>query len=338
MKKNISVTIRLFLSVSLLGLLFWILRQEIAEIPAMIKAAELPFILAALALSFLNVSSLALRLKLVFSGENISLPFLEALQLSLVGYFFNNFMPSGVGGDVIKAHYISRSSNKNIESYTSVMMDRIIGLYTHLCIGSIAVFFIDKEFMRLPVKPLILSLALIGILFFFSVINKRVIDVIQKILLKIKLFKVGEKLKEVVGIVHDYRNRSKTLYKSFSVSFIAQVFYFFAVYVLLLSIGQEFYIRNLFLIMPIVVLVSLMPSIGGLGFREGTMVFFLVPFIGSQTALAVSLLFLACYHIFISVLGGGVYLYWNIRHLPPVEAIEVLKKSKTERSGDEDVS
>lgn len=326
MKKHISVTVRLFLSVSLLVLLFWILRHEIAEIPEIIRAAELPLVLTALILSFFNVTFLALRLKLVFSGEKICLPGLEALQLTMVGYFFNNFMPSGVGGDVIKAHYISRSSKKNIESYTSVMMDRIIGLYTHLCIGAIAVFFIDKDLIRIPVKPLILSLALVGALFFLSFINERFINILQKIFLKIKLFKVGEKLNEVVGIVHDYKNRSRTLFKSFAVSFIAQIFYFTVVYVLLLSIGQKLNLVYLFLIMPIVVLVSLMPSIGGLGFREGAMVFFLVPFVGSQTALAVSFLFLVCYHIFISVLGGGVYIYWNIRHLPPVDAIEVLKK------------
>jgi len=53
----------------------------------------------------------------------------------------------------------------------------------------------------------------------------------------------------------------------------------------------------------------MIPSIGGLGVREGAMVAFFSPLVGRDTSFAVSLLLLFGLFI-ISFVGGLTYLYW----------------------------
>src|SRR5262249_23496996 len=46
----------------------------------------------------------------------------------LMGYFFNNFLPSSVGGDILKAAGIARVQSRRTVAVATVLIDRIIGL------------------------------------------------------------------------------------------------------------------------------------------------------------------------------------------------------------------
>jgi uncharacterized membrane protein YbhN (UPF0104 family) len=63
--------------------------------------------------------------------------FRQLLYLYFVGFFFNNFIPSGFGGDVVKVLSLRQEHGRGVEALSSVIMDRLIGL-----IGS---SFIDLE-------------------------------------------------------------------------------------------------------------------------------------------------------------------------------------------------
>jgi uncharacterized protein (TIRG00374 family) len=53
----------------------------------------------------------------------------DALRLGLVGFFFNNFLPSSVGGDVIKAAFLAREQSRRTVAVATVIMDRVIALW-----------------------------------------------------------------------------------------------------------------------------------------------------------------------------------------------------------------
>jgi len=59
--------------------------------------------------------------------------------------------------------------------------------------------------------------------------------------------------------------------------------------------------------MPIISAMSLIPSINGLGIREGATVLLFAPLIGKENAFAISILLLAALFI-VSIIGGIVYL------------------------------
>ncbi|MBD3296670.1 MAG: hypothetical protein GF392_04820, partial [Candidatus Omnitrophica bacterium] len=138
MNKKLSIMLRVFVSVGLLFLLFWLMRDQIGDIWGTIRSVDRRFIYLALGLFVINVSMLAYRMKLIFMGEEIYISLKEAVQLTFIGYFFNNFMPTAVGGDIIKAHYAAVHSKQRLKSYASVLMDRFIGLYSFLIIAGLA--------------------------------------------------------------------------------------------------------------------------------------------------------------------------------------------------------
>ena len=68
-----------------------------------------------------------MRLKIVLGAQGLPLRYPDVLYLTFIGYFFNHFLPTAVGGDVVKAFYISKISKQAMRSYTSVFMDRFLG-------------------------------------------------------------------------------------------------------------------------------------------------------------------------------------------------------------------
>ena len=90
------------------------------------------------------------------------------------------------------------------------------------------------------------------------------------------------------------------------ISVLCQLFYFFCFGVLALSIGARIPVTDLLLKMPVVSIMSLLPSINGLGVREGATVVLFGPLIGKENALAVGILMIVVLLI-TSVIGGIVY-------------------------------
>ena len=59
--------------------------------------------------------------------------------MSYIGCFFSSLLPGGTGGDVVKAYYVARDRKKKAEAVTTVVLDRVFGLYCMLGFASVAV-------------------------------------------------------------------------------------------------------------------------------------------------------------------------------------------------------
>lgn len=81
---------------------------------------------------------IGLRWWLLLRSQSIFIPFWAAVRLYFLGWFYNNFMPSSVGGDLVRAWYVTKHTDKRFEAALSVFVDRAIGLLSTLII---AVFF-----------------------------------------------------------------------------------------------------------------------------------------------------------------------------------------------------
>ena len=310
MKQKILMFLRLFISFGLLILLFWFMRDNIVSIWNIILISNVFYIVFAICLMLTGVLLLAYRLKIIFLGENIIFSFWESLQLTVIGYFFNNFMPTSVGGDLVKAHYAANNSEKKVHFYASVFMDRIIGCYSFLILAVAAVIIDMGKHSSIYVRYIVFISFFIGVLGREIAINKKVFNFVEKFLIELKFFNLGEKLLSLYTIVHDYRNRKHVLLKAFIISFISQAIYFVAIYFFFISLGGNIKLGLIFLIMPIIIFISMLPSVGGLGIREGSMVAFFAPIVGDKIAFAGSLLLLFAL-ILVSIGGAIVCVFWK---------------------------
>jgi glycosyltransferase 2 family protein len=124
-----QLIVRVLGTLGSLALLFYLLsRQGWAEILAALRgipAATLAVVVALLLVSRLAVTA---RWYSLLRSADPSLGFLTSLRLTLAGLFAANFLPTSVGGDVVRLAGVLRISKNRSGSAASIVADRIIGM------------------------------------------------------------------------------------------------------------------------------------------------------------------------------------------------------------------
>ncbi len=228
----------------------------------------------------------------------------------MIGSFFNTCLPGIIGGDAVKAYYLSRElkkkqlsvennkpSEKSPEAYVkaiaSVFMDRYIGLSALIIIGMIAFPFgfgyIDKTS---PNHFIIWLMPIIFFGFFFT----------SFLLFRFRIAKQVEFLAGIYEYLDIYKTKRDVIIRGFIYSLIVQLSGIGAVYILSLGMSFDIHILPLLIFMPMIIVISLIPiSISGIGLREFAFAFFLgstgVP---SDIAVALSLAW------FLSVVAANI--------------------------------
>jgi uncharacterized protein (TIRG00374 family) len=73
---------------------------------------------------------------LLLRTQAIFIPFWASVKLYLLGWFYNNVMPSSFGGDVIRAWYVTKHTEKKLQAVLSIFVDRLIGLLSTFVIAA----------------------------------------------------------------------------------------------------------------------------------------------------------------------------------------------------------
>ncbi|MCX5666301.1 MAG: lysylphosphatidylglycerol synthase transmembrane domain-containing protein [Candidatus Omnitrophica bacterium] len=306
MTKTLSQALRALLSFSFIVLLLYIMRDKYPQILKAFASTKVPIFLLGL-LIFASAAVVgSVRLKLLIEAQGINVTFKEALSLTFIGYFFNNFLPTSIGGDVAKAYYLSKKTEKKAGAYASVFVDRVIGLFTMISMAFLALFFVEEGVVDSTLRYIIYAITLGSIIFLVLMTNKKLAQKFSFLFFIINPIK--EKLRKVYEVIHQYQYQKTLMIKSFAISFVSQILFFTSLGVVALSIGSRIPVKDLLIKMPIVSMMSLLPSINGLGLREGSTVVLFGPLIGSDKAFAMSILWLLIL-LCISIMGGLIYAF-----------------------------
>jgi len=306
MKKSIlAVFLRVIVSLGLIVILLYIMRNRYGQILHALRGTDIYLLAIALLVFISTITVSSVRLKLIAEAQGvITITFLESLSLTFIGYFFNNFLPTAIGGDVVKAYYLSKKSVNKISSYTSVFVDRALGLFTMIVMAVIALVFVQNQIIDKMLRLMIYVVALVFLAAVFFVMNK---NIARKFSAALSLVKpIEEKLKSAYNAIHAYKDQKIMILKALVISIISQLLYFLTIGIVAHSIGSRIPAMELLLRVPIVCAVSILPSINGLGLREGSIVLLFGTLIGKERAFAVSILLLLLLFV-ISVIGGIVY-------------------------------
>lgn len=77
-------------------------------------------------------------------------PLRETARIGFIGSFFSTFMPSAMGGDVIKTGYLIHATRQNAKAIASVLIDRVQGLFGLLLVGGLAMVVSCSEVLATP--------------------------------------------------------------------------------------------------------------------------------------------------------------------------------------------
>ena len=140
-----STLLRIGISLIFLGLFGWSFRDNFSGVMTALRSMDMIALSVGFVLAITSGFLMGWRLRLVFKAQGLVLSFRNAIHLTFIGLFFNNFLPSAVGGDLVKGYCASLQTGKRTESFSACLMDRILGLFVFILIPAIAVLFILKE-------------------------------------------------------------------------------------------------------------------------------------------------------------------------------------------------
>jgi uncharacterized protein (TIRG00374 family) len=280
------------------------MRGKYGQILSVIKGTDVRIFLSGLALYMCAILLASVRLRLIARVQSIVMTYSDALSLTYIGYFFNNFLPTSIGGDVVKAYYLSKRNIEKTGSYTSVFIDRAIGLVTMVLMAFVALLFAGAGIVERPVKYMIYAITALSAAGVVFMLNEAVARKFSAILFIVR--PVEKQLKKAYRAINSYRHHTILIIQSLAISIASQLLFFASMGTLALSIGSRISALDLLLRMPIISMLSLLPSINGLGLREGATVLLFGPLIGKTSAFAVSVLVIAML-LATSLVGGLIY-------------------------------
>lgn len=304
--------LRLIIGLALIALLIPTLLTP--EFWATLASVNVPLVVVAFVLSVASVASKAWRWGVVMRWRGIQLSPGYLLFSYFIGMFFNNFLPSGMGGDAVRAIEAARHTGRGPESVTAVVVERGSGMLAIFATGSLFA-------LTVPTLPIGIALLVHG-LFISSLIMVWALwlDVTGRILsaigmrVPVRLQGVWAKFTRVYDEFRLYRHEWRLLAAIMWQSVITLALSLASVYTLLLAFNDPIPFAAFAAIFSIVTAIDVIPiSLNGLGVREGTYVFFLgkigvLPPVALGVALLVRLLVLVQ-----AALGGIAFLWRNAR-------------------------
>ncbi len=120
------MALKLAVSVALLAWLFS--RVDVATLWATARRASPAWMAVAFAIYALNVLLSIWRWWLLVDAQELDVPFRQLSASMLVALFFNNFLPSNIGGDVIRIGDTAKAAGSKTLATTIVLVDRTMGM------------------------------------------------------------------------------------------------------------------------------------------------------------------------------------------------------------------
>ena len=262
-----------------------------------------PLIISLIVLNYV-ISSVRWKYLLIHkNNDKVSLNYL--ISLYFVGSFFNNFMPTSVGGDVYKIYRLGKKIGSNSNAFTATFMERFTGLMSLVFISMIGFIGTVASYNRSiegNVYRILIASGIFSLLFVFSfLLFLKVINIFKS---KFK------RVSQVYDSIYIYKDRKDVLGIAVISSFIVQFLAILSQYLIFVSLGKNLDIYRTMFIFPIITMATFfIPSLNGIGVQDFLYKFsnnFL--FIAEPVAIAGSVLY-HLFRLFVSLFGGVLYAF-----------------------------
>ena len=286
-----------------------------------IMGMKIPLALAAVGVFLLAQLAVSIRWWLLLKVQDVHLTLGEAIRLTLLGIFFNNAVPGTVGGDLFKAYYAAKHTDRKAAVMVAVAVDRVIGLVEFALMASIMLV-VAWSFKLVPAAELkfpaiavavLLSGLLIAMVFLLSGRFRRFFH-LQKLYGRLPIAHHIAAAGEATG---RYRRRLGKLIEALGISFAAHVAFVFAALLIGKSLGIPVPWHKYYLYIPLIYVIAAVPiTPGGLGLVEKLYVVFLA---ANPSALLVLALIMRLLPILVGL--PGLLFFLSGPRPPKVESI-----------------
>jgi uncharacterized membrane protein YbhN (UPF0104 family) len=261
----------------------------------------------------------AMRWELIVIQCGSGLTLARSFRFTMISAFFNQTLPSSVGGDAIRIWLVGKHANWRAAAY-SVFLDRVVGVVSLAGLVLICLPW-TLELVRDPVGRFALLVTGFGSIaagFVFIALAWRRLYILQR-------WSLTRHLAAVATVAVKILRTPRALVSIISLSVLTHLFTVLAAWCAARSVGANVpLLYLLFLVLPVVLIAIVPISIAGWGVREGAMVAaFAYAGLPRSDGLITSLLFGALYLV-VGIAGGIVWILSKDRASPT--AIEPLPR------------
>ncbi|NOY17747.1 MAG: flippase-like domain-containing protein [Gammaproteobacteria bacterium] len=233
--------------------------------------ANMWLIFSAFFLYFVGLCIIASRWKLLLAVQGVRASFYTLIKSMIVAVFFNNFLPSTIGGDAMRAYDTWKMGGGKTQSVSIIFIDRLLGIFTLFMFALLALLLTSRNVSFIPnfrlwvLFAVFIGITAIYILFFKAALisrylhtgNRENASTLKRILLK------------VFDVFAVYSGKPGVLFIALILSIFLQLNVIFHYYLIALSLSIDIPLSAMFIIIPIAIVVMMIPvSINAIGVRE----------------------------------------------------------------------
>ena len=310
-RRTLSLLLKLAFSAATLVLFFFTSKVSFRDIGRTLGGVAWGWLAVAFSLHTLGLLFSAYRWRILIRAQGDDVPLSFLVKSYLVGTFFNSFLPTRFGGDVVRIWDGSKYSQSLARSSAIVLVERSTGIIVLFLFALVASLFRLDMARSVPVVWAALALGIAGLaiaaLFFLPAAGR--------ILARLPERGLPGRFKHQIIAFRETILRYREARTAFARASILAVLLQLNVILYYFLIGQALHLPigllDYFIFIPIVHLVQLIPiSINGAGLREGAYIqifkFYRIPAYAAS-AWSFSIIEVA-FGLLVGLVGGAVYL------------------------------
>lgn len=318
MKRAALTALQVIITVAIV---WWVFHDPVkrAEIGRTLASANTKWLLIGLFGYGLVELISAVRWQVLLQVQDLHLSFRRVYGLTMIGVFFNFFIPGGTGGDAVKMFYLVKETpGRKGMAILSVVVDRLIGLLALIVFAGVLIGLKWKWLLTAPKTApwvyLALAVLVASLLFLAATFLITGFGLVHRLPTK---FPGRDKLGEMAMAYNVYGRAIVPCGIAFILSIIAHVGNFGVFYCAIRSLatsGMEIpTLAKFYAIMPIIGTITSLPiSIGGVGWREKLFEDFLGGLLAASAGVAVAISSMG-YLMTLAwgLVGGAVYMLYR---------------------------
>lgn len=260
MMKYVKITVSLLLIGALLYHVEWV------ELIGKLESVSSMSIAIAFAIFMLQFPISTLKWQKSLLIHHLDYPFGFLQKVLCIGFFFNNFFPTSIGGDAYRAIKTMPEEGFKSRAVSAILLERLIGIFALLLLGFIGAIVIlkDKHIDVVQYYLLICLAATVVLVMLLLILRTGIFS---------GLFNRINKIKKLEALSHNFnlvRSRPGALGSILVVSLVFQSLAIAAIGVLFDEFGVDGDYAKYAFIAAVVGLAGILPiSINGLGVTEG---------------------------------------------------------------------
>jgi uncharacterized membrane protein YbhN (UPF0104 family) len=304
-KKNIPLLLRWAGTLLALALLVYLLRRQgWGEIATAIRQVPIWRFALALGLTFVSRFAVSGRWHVLLRSAGLAIPARQTLRITFAGLFASNFLPTTIGGDVVRLGGAIRLGYDRAVSLASLVVDRLVGM-AGMGMAALTLLFSLPEILGAIKFGTTGGKLLTGNtetpLFGGAVASTGWWSALKE--------RLGHAMGRLLGALSLWVSQPKSLLEALAFTWVHMLCVFGSIWFLLPGMGEFVPFWQIAGLWALTYFVTLLPiSVNGLGVQELSMTFFFTTFGGISAASGLTIaLFMRLLPMFAS-LPGAIFI------------------------------